>query len=112
MRYVREDNVSDNDEQEDDMPFGMYMMQSANIDSRILVPVMLNGDTKINFELDTGASVLVVSEETWKHDLNSIQLQNSGIKLTTYTGELLNVIGEVDIEVSYEGQNARVPLHV
>ena len=113
VRYVREDNVSDNDKQEDDMPFGMYMMQSANIDSRILVPVMLNGDTKINFELDTGASVLVVSEETWKHDLNSIQLiQNSGIKLTTYTGELLNVIGKVDIEVSYEGQNARVPLHV
>ena len=113
MRYVREDNVSDNDDQEDDMPFGMYKTQSANIDSGILVPVMLNGDTKVNFELDTGASVSVVSEETWKHDLNSIQLQNSGIKLTTYTGELLNAIGKVDIEVSYnEGQNARVPLHV
>ena len=53
---------------------------------------MLNGDTKINFELDTGASVSVVSEETWKRDLNSIQQQNSGIKLTTYTRELLNVI--------------------
>ena len=35
VRYVREDNVSDNDDQEDDMPFGMYKMQSANIDSRI-----------------------------------------------------------------------------
>ena len=32
------------------MPFGMYKMHSANIDSRILVPVMLNGDTKVNFE--------------------------------------------------------------
>ena len=110
VRYVREDNFSDNDNQEEDnMPFGMYNRQSANIDSRILVPVMLNGDTK---ELDTGASVSVVSEETWKHDLNSIQLQHSGIKLTTYTGELLNVIGKVDIEVSYEVQNAWVPLHV
>ena len=46
-----------------------------------------------------------------KHDLNSIQLQHSGIKLYC-TGELLNVFGKVDIEVSYEGQNARVPLHV
>ena len=73
---------------------------------------MLNGDTKVNFELDAGSSVLVVSEETWKHDLNSIQLQNSGIKLTTYTGELLNIIVKVDTEVSYEGQNARMPLHV
>ena len=81
------------------------MTQSANIDSGILVPVMLNGDTKVNLLALTGASVSVVSEETWKHDLNSIQLQNSGIKLTTYTGELLNVIGKVDIEVSYnEGQ--------
>ena len=67
MRYVREDNVSDNDDQEDDMLFGMYIsacISMANIDSRILVPVMLNGDTKVNFELDTGASVSVVSEET------------------------------------------------
>ena len=87
-------------------------MQSRNTDSRILVPVMLNGDTKVNFELDTGASVSVVSEETWKQDLNSMHLENSGIKLRTYTGELLNVIGKVDIEVSYEGQHARVPLHV
>ena len=62
VRYVRKDNVSDNDDQEDDMPFGMYKMQSANIDSRVLVPVMLNGDTKVNFELDTGAWVSVVSE--------------------------------------------------
>ena len=61
-------------------------------------------------KLDTGASVSVVSEEAWKQDLNSIQLQNSGIKLTTYTKELLNVTGKVDIEVSYDqGQNARVP---
>ena len=37
MKYVREDNVSDNDDQEDDMPFGMYKMQSANIDSIILI---------------------------------------------------------------------------
>ena len=90
-RYVREDNVSDNDQQEDDMPFRMYKMQSANIDSRILVLVMLNGETKVNFELDTGASVSVVSEETWKHDLNSIQLQHSGIKLTTYTGAVADL---------------------
>ena len=92
MRYVREDNVSDNDDQEDDMPFGMYKMQSANIDSRILVSVMLNGDTKVNIELATGALVLYLKRHAWKHDLNSIQQQHSGIKLTTYTGKLLNVI--------------------
>ena len=31
VRYVREDNVSDNDKQEDDMPFGMYIRCSLQI---------------------------------------------------------------------------------
>ena len=84
MRYVRRGNSSDNVAQEDDMSFGMYTMQSGNVDSRILVPMILNGKAKVNFELDTGASVSVVSKETWTNDLNYIELQNSGTKLTTY----------------------------
>ena len=34
VRYVREDNVSDNDEQEDDMPFGMYIRCSLQISTQ------------------------------------------------------------------------------
>ncbi len=90
----------------------MYKLQVENGDSRILVPLLLNGKSKVNFELDTGASVSVISEETWKNDLNEIKLQESDIKLTTYTGELLKVIGKVEVEVSYDKQSAQVPLHV
>ncbi len=109
MRYVLENDETEEEDQEVG-PFGMYKLQVENVDSRILVPLLLNGKSKINFELDTGASVSVISEETWKNDLNEIKLQESDIKLTTYTGELLEVIGKV--EVCYDKQSARVPLHV
>ena len=111
VRYVLENDETEEEDQEGG-PFGMYKLQVENVDSRILVPLLLNGKSKVNFELDTGASVSVISEETWKNDLNEIKLQESDIKLTTYTGELLEVIGKVEVEVSYDKQSARVPLHV
>ena len=82
------------------------------MDSRILVPLLLNGSSKVNFELDTGASVSVISEKTWRDDLKGIPLKKSGISLRTYTGKRLKVVGKVDVNVEYEKQTASLPLHV
>ena len=45
-------------------------------------------------ELDTGASVSIVSEEAWKKRFAWVPLEKSQIKLRTYTGETLDVIGQ------------------
>lgn len=44
-------------------------------------------------ELDTGASVSIMSEEAWRKRFATAQLEESQIKLRTYTGEALDIIG-------------------
>ena len=61
VRYVLENDETEEEDQEVG-PFGMYQLQVKNVDSRILVPLLLNGKSKVNFQL--GASVSVISEET------------------------------------------------
>ena len=65
-------------------------------------------------ELDTGAAVSVISEQTyqsvWPH--NQPSLQPSNVKLRTYSGEELEVIGSIPVQVNYQGQQEELPLLV
>ena len=63
-------------------------------------------------ELDTGASVSLVSEQTYRSQLQGCPLKPSSTQLRTYSGETLKVLGKVDVTVSYEQQQARLPLVV
>ena len=68
----------------------------------------------MTMELDTGAAVSVISEHTyhstWPHDRPA--LQPSSIKLRTYSGEELEVIGSFSVQVRYEDQQEDISLLV
>ena len=68
----------------------------------------------MTMELDTGAAVSVISEHTyhptWPQDRPA--LQPSSTKLRTYSGEELEVIGSISVQVSYEDQLEELPLLV
>ena len=74
----------------------------------ILKEVLIN-DVPIQMEVDTGASVTVVTEDTYQkiregsHNQTK-QLQQSTVRLKTYTGEAIPVLGQVPVKVSC-GQN-------
>ena len=61
------------------------------------------------FEIDTGASVTLISEETYNEHYQDKPLQKSSLKLKTYTGEPLQVLGQAAVTVSYIVN--RVPIH-
>ena len=63
-------------------------------------------------ELDTGASVSIMSEEAWKKSFARVPLEKSQIKLRTYTGETLDVIGQAQVEVTYQNQTANLPIQI
>ena len=65
-------------------------------------------------EVDTGASASLISEATYKQLLqgNLPRLKKTNVKLHTYSGELLKVLGSITIDVVYEGQNEKLPLLV
>ncbi len=69
----------------------------------------------LRMELDTGVSVSVISEETFRSTWTREQrpcLQPSEAKLHTYTGEEIPVEGVIQTEVDHKGQKKALPLLV
>ena len=64
-------------------------------------------------QLDTGASVSIISETTYKSLWSQPpKLSPSNVKLHTYNGEAIAVLGSLEVEVVYKHQRARLPLLV
>ena len=60
----------------------------------------------------TGASLSLISERTWRKTLGGVPLENSEIKLRTYSGEGLQVLGKKNVMVKYGKQEFCLPLIV
>ena len=61
-------------------------------------------------EVDTGAAATIISKETFK-EINQghsakkkLEMKPAHVKLRAYTGELIKVLGTVDVILKYEGQ--------
>ena len=69
----------------------------------------------LRMEVDAGAAVSLVSEKTfnslWKKR-DAPGLRRPGVRLHTYPGEQLEIVGEVVGRVCYETQVAKLPLIV
>ena len=66
----------------------------------------------ICMELDTGAALSILSETKWKRIFPKQALNHSSVRLKTYTGEPLIVIGEKDVLVKYQRQKHVIPVVV
>lgn len=70
---------------------------------------------QMRMEVDTGASSSSFSEETYKEMWGSKQasaLTPAGIRLRTYTGETITLLGALDVDIAYNNQQARARLLV
>ena len=80
----------------------------------LVVTVKLN-DSTTNMEVDTGASLSIISEKTfcflWSTQARP-KLQTSSVKLHTYTKEAIKVLGLVTVKVKYKTQVKDQPLLV
>lgn len=69
-------------------------------------------DIPFKFELDTGAAVSSISENTFRRLLPSKALQYTDLPLRTYTGERIYPKGYATVEIKYKNQQAKVNLYV
>ncbi len=68
---------------------------------------------ELPMQIDTGASVSVISEETYHliwPATAAPEVQKTGIKLRTYSGGELEVKGAIMVDVSYKGQESHLRL--
>ena len=77
----------------------------------IKVPVCVDG-VNVCMELDTGASVSIVSETQYKQWWPGRSLDSSPIRLQTYSKQPLTVVGSLSVVVEYESQKVTLPLVV
>ena len=66
-------------------------------------------------EIDKEASVSILSESTFRHIWSrraAPELRHPRITLRTYTGERIQLLGELDVAVRYDGQVAKLPILV
>ena len=69
-------------------------------------------ECEIPMEIDTGASMTIMSEDTYRKIWPTRKLEVSNVKLQTYSKEPLPVVGARDVQVQYEGQSATLRLVV
>lgn len=77
----------------------------------IKIPIKLE-NTKIEMELDTGASVSVMNVTVYNTHFKHIKLIPVERKLHAYTGAQLDIAGKIEVNVDYEGQKALLPIFV
>ena len=79
-----------------------------------VVTVQVNG-TELPMEVDTGASLTLISKTTFDKLWNAQEapnLQPTTSKLRTYTGENIEVLGIANVNVSFQEQNQELQLLV
>ena len=71
-------------------------------------------DKELQFEVDTGASASVISEQSycklWKD--NPHKLMKTHVKLQTYIGEKIMILGTIKVTVEYKTQRETLGLLV
>ena len=100
------DSEEEEDENEED--YTMFRVVAEGKEPYRVV-IDLNG-ISTSMEVDTGAAATIISEETFK-EINKrssakkkLEMKPAHVKLRTYTGELVKVLGTVYGVVKYEGQ--------
>ena len=92
-------------------PYTLFHIDNQN-HPPITVDLTINS-CQVRMELDTGAAISVICEQTYKTVLlQQPPLQVSNLQLHTYTGEKLTVLGQINVSVQYGNQSFNLPVIV
>ena len=100
-------------EVENDEIFNLYQLGVKRVPP-IIVEMEING-SHVQMEVDTGASLSVMSEKMFKElggERQSSTLEPISAKRRTYTGEVIEPLGLARIFVKYGEKEANLPLIV
>ncbi|KAK6179270.1 hypothetical protein SNE40_011672 [Patella caerulea] len=75
------------------------------------VRVLLNSK-EVEMEVDTGAALSVMPANLYIEHFSNCELKPSSVVLKTYSGEVLNLMGELEVTVTYNNQTVVLPVIV
>ena len=89
-------------------PFSFSLYNLCTEKNGIEIPVQLNG-VNLFMELDTGAGVSIISQETFNKHFKGTPIKPSSTHLHTYTGHPVQVTGQLHVHLKYQHQSATLP---
>lgn len=90
-------------------PYPLYAISAGQ--HGIKVPIKPNNQSAL-MELDTGAGISIISEETYTKFFKDVPLEPSTTKLHAYTGDPIQVCGQFNVNARYMSHSATLPLTV
>ena len=112
QHVARPVRIVQTEEEEDDMDSNrLNILQSRSSVPPLKVTVELDNHP-IAMEVDTGAAFSMISESTFKELWPSRSLSKEEVRLCTYSGEPIQVLGSLTVAVSYRSQQSQEPLLV
>ena len=85
------------------------IVDSRRRSKELIVPVLIDGK-QVDMELDTGASVTIIRKNVWYDVLAKKLVQKTDVKLRSYSGHEIPVVGEAKVQVSHRNQEALLPV--
>ncbi|PFX25280.1 Uncharacterized protein K02A2.6 [Stylophora pistillata] len=108
VHFIEEDRAVRQSVSGSDWPI-FTVSDSHGTRKEFIVPVAIDGKT-VDMELDTGASVTIIPKSIWTDVLASKPVELTDVKLRSYSGHEIPVIGEARVQVAYRDQEAVLPL--
>ena len=99
---------------DDDTPNEKILKHSTNKDKKIepfKVPLKINNSTKY-FEIDTGSFNNIISNKFYSKNFSSVELENVETKLSDYVGNIIEPLGQIHGQVSYNDKIYKLPFLV
>ena len=59
---------------------------------------------EVDFEIDTGSGLSIISEATYRNKFLNIKLERTGVMVKTYSEEPLDVLGKINTTVEHRGK--------
>ena len=99
-------------EDSSEVEYTLFPMQSDNC--KPLRTTMVVEGHDITMEVDTGAAVSLVSEDTVNNSpfLKCLPIQQTNVRLRTYTGQPVSVLGQLMVKVRHDEVQEIMPLQV
>lgn len=104
MHHLETENEREEEEYEEYEEVTLYSLNEATANNRFKIDLRLNGKN-ITFDIDTGATMSVISERTHAQHFYEVPLQKTNIVLKSYDGACIKPLGAMCATIQHNDEN-------
>ncbi|KAI5747679.1 hypothetical protein M8J77_017390 [Diaphorina citri] len=112
QHFVSEMEMHQEEEEDDEtLSYLLSIENQLNYVDKFQVSTLIEGKT-VQFELDTGASVSIISEKLYNEYFKNIDLQRSNLKLAYWGNERVHLLGYIRVNVMIASEQRLCDLYI